>query len=424
MLLTLSYHVVSSKVTSNNKQMLLPENADTLLVRYGEIAVKSKRVRERMENKLIGNIKAQLETSGLKEYKIEREWGRIIIEIPERDVQLFVEVLKKVFGVTSVSPSIKVSLDTTSIIDTVVGVAIRVLKPWSTFAVRVRRANKQFPLTSKDLEKLLGEKVLERIPQAKVDLENPDVTIGVEVRLKNAFIYLSEEKGPGGLPYGVEGLVVSLVSGGVDSALATWMIMKRGCSVIPVHFDMRPFYGEDSRERLHDVLRWLSKWVPERNWSYYDIPLGMIHENIKINEKYRCLLCKMVMYKIAEKVAEIENAKAIVTGESLGQVATQTLDNLRILTSTTKTMILRPLIGFDKNEIEKKAMEIGLYEIASRKVSPCQLNPKLKGKYVITHASEKTIRVLIEAIRRSPYECLEEVVREALKQARKISVRN
>ncbi len=409
-------------MTLNNKQALRPENTCTLLVRYGEIAVKSKRVRERMENKLIDNIKAQLEINGLKEYKIWRERGRIIIETKKRDVQVFVDVLKRVFGVTSVSPSIKVSLDTTSIINAVVTISTQVLKPWSTFAVRVRRANKRFPLTSKDLERLLGEKVLEKIPQVKVNLRDPDVTIGVEVRLKNAFVYLSEEKGPGGLPYGVEGLVVSLISGGVDSALAAWMIMKRGCSVIPVHYDMRPFYGEDARERLYDVLKWLRKWVPERTWSYYDIPLGRIHEDIKINEKYRCLLCKMIMYKIAEKIAEIEHAKAIVTGESLGQVATQTLDNLRILTSTTKMMILRPLIGFDKNEIERKAMKIGLYEITSRKVSPCQLNPKLKGKHVVTHASEDTIKVLEEAIRRSPYECLEEVVRESLKQARKRTV--
>jgi len=395
----------------------------TILLRYGEIALKSKEIRVRMENRLIRNIVTQLKLAGLTNFRVRREWGRIFIEIegPE-DFRSYISVLTKVFGIVSVSPCIKVSLDLGEIKDVVVSLAKEVLSPGSTFEVRAHRANKKYPLTSKELEKLLGAEILRNIPHVKVNLESPDRSIYVEIRDDAAYVYLEEFEGPGGLPYGVEGKVVSLISGGVDSAVAAWMMMKRGCEVVPAHYTLTPFYGEDAKERAYEVLKWLRQWVPEKRWVVYQVPLGLIHEKIEINVRYRCLLCKYLMYKIAEAIAEEVGAKALVTGEALGQVASQTLDNLYFLTTHANLPILRPLIGFDKDEIIKLGRRLGVAEIAFKKVLDCTLNPAAKGMRAETHASEKVYDIITEAIEKSEFRSVTGVVSFALSRVTKINL--
>ncbi len=397
------------------------EDFRTVIVRYGEIALKSKDIRARMESALIRNIASQLKLAGLTKFKLRREWGRIFIEV-EEDPEPYVRTAAKVFGVVSVSPSIKLPLDVDKLKEAVVELARSALKPGTTFEVRVHRANKKFPLTSKELEKLLGAEILQHVEGVKVNLSNPDRGIYVEVRDEFIYVYLEEVAGPGGLPYGVEGRVVSLISGGVDSAVATWMIMKRGCEVVPVHYDLTPFYGSDAKSRAVEVLRWIRGWVPRRRWTVYQVPLGVIHDKIEINVRYRCLLCKYLMYKIAEAIAEEVGAKALVTGEALGQVASQTLDNLYFLTTHANLPVLRPLIGFDKDEIIKLGRRLGVAEIASRKVLACTLNPAAKGMRAETHASEKVYNIITEAIEKSEFKSVRGIVDFALSHATKINL--
>ncbi len=380
----------------------MSEKTILIIVRYGEIAVKSKNVRVRMEKKLIENIRKQLSKEGLICNRIYREWGRIYIEVPEGvDVEKYVSTLSRVYGVSSSSPCIKARLDLEDIKKKVLEIASKTLKCNDTFAIRVRRANKLFPLTSKELERILGEEVLDKISCVKVDLENPKTTIGVEVRLKNALIYTREIEGPGGLPYGVEGRVLALLSGGLDSALATWMIMKRGCSIAILHYNLKPFYGDDVIDKLASIIEWLKKWVPEDKLTYYEAPLGEIHASIDMPDKYRCLFCKMLMYKVAEQIVFNKEFRGFVTGESIGQVASQTLDNLSVISRNINTLVLRPLIGFDKDDITKLAIRIGLYKIASKRVSECSLNPRSRGKKVITHATLKTINRIYKILKES-----------------------
>jgi len=391
---------------------------NTILVRYGEIALKSKEIRTRMEGRLIRNLKAQLKLAGLARFSVRREWGRIFVEVGEgEDVGSYVRVLTKVFGVVSVSPSIRVSLKLSEVRKAVVEVAEELLNPGDSFEVRVHRANKKYPLTSKELEKLLGADVLSRVPGLRVDLEHPDRSIYVEVRDDASYIYTDVFEGPDGLPYGVEGKVVALVSGGVDSAIATWMMMKRGCTVVSIHYSLSPYYGDDARERARSVLSWLRQWVPEKKWITYNIPLGMIHEKIDINARYRCLLCKFLMYRIAEEVARREGAKALVTGEAVGQVASQTLDNLYFLSTKARFPVFRPLIGFDKEEIVVLGHRLGVGEIASKKVLACTLNPAAQGRRAETHASEKVFDIIMNAIKSSEFKSVEGVVDFALRNA-------
>ena len=394
---------------------------DTVLVRYGEIAVKSREVRARMERELVRNVREMLLLEGLSGYRIRRTWGRIFVEGVE-DPSPYVKVLVRAFGVTSVSPCARLAPDPAEIERAVLEVAGEVLEPGDTFEVRVRRADKRFPLTSKELERRLGAEILARIPDLKVDLERPSKSIRVEVREEGSYLYYEEYEGPGGLPYGVEGKVVSLVSGGIDSAVASWMMMKRGCEVVPIHYDMSPFYGEDAKERALEVLRWLRLWVPRRRWEVYVIPLGEAHARIKVEVRYRCLLCKLLMYKVAERIAEEEGAKALVTGESLGQVASQTLDNLYFLSTKVRIPVLRPLVGYDKEEIADLARKLGLASIALRKVLACTLSPKAQGRRAVTHAGEEASEVLESSVRSSSYGGLERVVEELLSRSSRMAL--
>ncbi len=357
---------------------------NTVIVRYGEITLKSPRVRRRMERALIRSIKWRIERKGLHLKDIRKEGGRVIIYTKEPEKVAY--ELGKVFGVVSSSPAIEVANDLESISDVVIRVAKRELKNGVSFAIRARRL-KSYPITSKDIERILGELVLNKTGmKLKVDLEHPDKIIYVEVRSKKAYIFTKIVRGVGGLPYAVEGKVVSLFSGGVDSALASWMMMKRGCDVVPIHCDMGPFYSERAKKRVQEALQWLRDWVPKEKWKIYIVPLGEAHILTQhvIEDRYRCLLCKILMYKIAESIAIKERASAIITGESLGQVASQTLDNLYFLSNWIKIPIHRPLIGFDKEEIIKKAREIGLYDAVCVDVGTCKLAPK----HPETHAKD------------------------------------
>ena len=161
----------------------------------------------------------------------------------------------------------------------------------------------------------------------------------------------------------------------------------------------------------------MRQWVPEKKWITYNIPLGMIHEKIDINARYRCLLCKFLMYRIAEEVARIEGAKALVTGEAVGQVASQTLDNLYFLSTKARFPVFRPLIGFDKEEIVVLGHRLGVGEIASKKVLACTLNPAAQGRRAETHASEKVFDIIMNAIKSSEFKSVEGVVDFALRNA-------
>ena len=331
---------------------------DTTIVRYGEIFLKSEPVKREFERKLIKNIKLKLNNSNLNSnVEIIRKRHRIYIKSDRPEI--IAKEVANIFGVTSTSPAIETIAEIPEIEKIAVNLAKSTIRDGETFAVRAHRTGKH-TFGSKDIEIELGRQILDGI-NASVDLENPDKTIFIEVRDDLGFVFDKKIKGVGGLPYGTQGRVIALISTGIDSPVATWLMMKRGCEIVGVHFG-----DEDA-----DITKIIKKL---EEYSVYPIKLLVIpYDEIlsKISAKsgkYTCVICKRTMCRIAKRISEVENAHGIVTGDNLGQVASQTLKNLEV--TSVVSPIYRPLICMDKEETIKLAKKIGTYDISTGKSCP------------------------------------------------------
>ena len=323
-----------------------------VILAYGEIALKSPPVRRRFVKTLIRNVMSKV--GGVKAGLFG---GRIFLEYG--DIDDLCRVLPYVFGVSYFAPCIHVKLEKLN--ESIRSNVRNLIGNVGSFAVRVRREGKH-EFTSLDLERDIGRLIAD-LTGCRVNLENPERTIYVEVRGGDCFIYNSRFKGPGGLPLGSSGRAVCLLSGGIDSPVAAWMMMKRGCVVYPL-FAYFPMGGDESDLlRYIEVLRVLKNWsvgVPLRAYTYRHE--HNLVEFRKIAPKYTCILCRRMMYRVANELARRVDAKAIVTGENLAQVASQTLSNLKTIDEASELPVFRPLIGFDKIETERIAREVGTYD--------------------------------------------------------------
>ena len=334
-----------------------------ILIHYGEIGIKGKN-RAVFEDCLVRNIKRAL---GEEAIKVRKEYGRIIVEEKEEaNYDLIKERLSKIPGIENFSFVIVASPDIEDIKEKVFYLASR--EKFSTFRIAARRSNKNFPYTSMQVNEIIGDEIRKRL-RKKVKLEGADLTIFIEIGSKAVYIYKEKFKGLGGLPVGSQGKVVSLLSGGIDSPVAAWLMMKRGCSVIFVHF-----YNENlvaSPRKIEEIIEKLTEYQMESR--AYLIPFGSIQYDIvaKIAAKYRMIIYRRIMGRVAERVAEKEGAKAIVTGDSIGQVASQTIENLQCIYSASSLPVLPPLIGMDKREIIDMAKKIGTYEYSIKPYEDC-----------------------------------------------------
>lgn len=339
---------------------------DSLLVRYSEIGLKSPKVRYRMEMTLRRNLEETYKSEGVHFLRIVKRSSRLVVYTSDPKAR---DLTKLVFGISSYSPSMEVETDLDA-----VSRAVKRVAEWSegSFAVRVQRVTKEFPMTSLELERELGA-IVKRKTGRNVNLNNPDQEIIVE--LIGRYSYVSDERirGYGGLPVGSQGKVIALISGGIDSPVAAWLIMRRGAQVIPVHFS-KSKAEEETFRRLVDVLRRYSHGV---KFEPIIVEHGTFLQDLlsKGHREWTCLLCKRRMFIAASRLAEELGAGAIVTGDSLGQVASQTLANLEVESKCLEKPILRPLIGMDKDEIVKLAKEIGTYDISISYKDACPFLP-------------------------------------------------
>ncbi|MCX8190782.1 MAG: tRNA 4-thiouridine(8) synthase ThiI [Candidatus Aenigmarchaeota archaeon] len=335
---------------------------NSIIVRYSEIFLKSERVFRIYESKLIKNILDHLKRENVKAEVKRAERGRIFIFTNE--VKSCLNVLKNIFGIHSFSPAIYLKTREKEELAKFIRENYERLIPKNkTFAIRVNRSF-DTEYTSKELESYLGSFV-----ERKVDLEKPDVQINFDIRKIGTFVYTQIYQGPKGLPISSSGRVISLLSGGIDSPVASYFAMKRGCEVVYLHFSGFPITSKKSIEKVEKIVKVLNKY--QIRSKLYVAKIGEYQLKMKnlIDPKYLIIMYRRLMFRVAEKIAKSENAEALVTGESLAQVSSQTLHNLKVIENVVKIPVLRPLIGFDKEEIIEISKRIGTYDIS---IMPCE----------------------------------------------------
>lgn len=346
---------------------------ELIIARYGEIGLKSPKIRSKFERRLIKNIKASIDA------EVDRNQGRIYIYPEEFDDAI--SKLNKIFGIVSYSPAVMTNTtyeDISETLSTYTDYLIdeNLMNSTTRFAIRCRRVGKH-EFSSQELAAFCGGVVVRKL-NCPVDLTNPEFTIYVEVREDETYIFHEKIKGPGGLPIGTQGKVVSLLSSGIDSPVATYLMMKRGCEVVALNFDNDPYTTEKATEFFEELVEQLKTYASGSTIETKIVKYGEYLEKCKTDapDKMTCILCKSGMFKIAEKFAEEIGALAIVDGSSVGQVASQTLPNILATRSGVTMPILSPVIGLDKREIEDIAKKIGTFEISKKDDGGCSAVPK------------------------------------------------
>ncbi|TDM23757.1 tRNA uracil 4-sulfurtransferase ThiI [Macrococcoides canis] len=342
---------------------------DHILVRYGELTLKSGN-RNTFVNQLKSNIKYAL--IPLTGYKVNANRDRMYVEVTEdADVEEIMRRISKVFGVHSVSPVVKVEKD----IDLIKGSAVKLAQdidaPGVTFKVDAKRSDKGFPYDTFALQQELGGEILSNIEHLAVDVKNPDYKLLVEIKRDAAYLYSRVIKGAGGLPVGTGGKTLLMLSGGIDSPVAGIEVMKRGVTIEAIHFHSPPFTSEEAKQKVIDLTRIMAETTGEIKLHlvpFTDIQ-KMIHK--KVPENLTMTSTRRMMLKIADRFARQIDAKALVNGENLGQVASQTLGSMYAINAVTNLPILRPLLTLDKDEIIIKAKEIGTFETSIQPFEDC-----------------------------------------------------
>lgn len=380
----------------------------TILLKYGEISLKGKN-RSKFEDILIRNIKYALKD--LDYGGIRKAYGRVYIDCGE-NWQAVVDSLKSVFGIVSFSPVLKTELD----LDAIKQAANKLMAEaqGSTFKINARRPNKHFPLTSMEVNRELGGYVLQNFPEFKVDVHQPDVLLNIELRNEGAYLYHKEIPGLGGMPVGSASKGMLLLSGGIDSPAAGYLTLKRGVTLEAVHFHSYPFTSERSKQKVLDLAQILAKYAGNgeiKLWIVYFTEIQKVLQKSRYPD-LNITLMRRFMLRIAERLAKREKALALITGDSLGQVASQTMESIHTINAVTNMPIFRPLIGLDKQEIVDLAKKIGTYETSILPYEDCctvfvPKNPATKPRIdqVLEAESQFDIDALIdEAVEKT--ECL------------------
>ncbi len=380
----------------------------TFLIKYAEIGIKGKN-RYVFEDALVSNIRRAMDrVEGT--FAVTKEMGRIYVHAKsEYDEEEAVEALQKVFGISGICPVVIVE-DTG--IDNLAAEVVRYMGETYpdrnlTFKVNARRADKHYPLDSMELNAVLGEKILEAYPEMKVDVHNPQVSLVVEVRSR---IYLYSEiiPGPGGMPVGSGGKAALLLSGGIDSPVAGYMIAKRGVSIDAVYFHAPPYTSERAKQKVADLAKIISAWTGQINLhviNFTDIQMA-IYEKCPHDEL--TIIMRRYMMRIAEEIAKRSGALALVTGESIGQVASQTMQSLACTNAVCTLPVFRPLIAFDKLDIIAVSEKIGTYETSVLPYEDCCTI------FVAKHPVTKPVLKSIEKSERHLEGVIEELVQKAL----------
>lgn len=377
---------------------------DYILIRYGEIALKGKNQKDFL-NRLVRNIKEQIKTDLGNLPRLEKDQGRILLYLDGEEPEKYYNALDHVFGISSYSPVLRTSLDMQEILDGALKEFLQAKgeRSEATFRITVKRPNKHFPLGSMELAAAVANHIYDHVSGLTVDLKNAEIDLKVEVRDEWAYITTQKFLGLGGLPLGTGGRGMLLLSGGIDSPVAGWAMMRRGMTVEAIHFHSYPYTSEMAKEKVLTLAEQMAKY--SGRLVVHLVPFTKIQEEIGhyCHDNLRITIMRRIMLRIAEKIAAERDAMAIITGDNLGQVASQTMESIYTINQVTNMPIFRPLVALDKEEIMRIAKKIDTYETSILPYEDCctvfvPKEPKTKPKVEACLEEEAKIEDLAELI--------------------------
>lgn len=356
-----------------------------IMIRYGELSTKKKN-RMRFINKLKNNMEHVLSIYPDVSVKTDRDRGHVYLN--GTDYHEVAESLKEIFGVQAFSPSFKVEKNVDTLVKAVQEIMTSVYKDGMTFKITAKRSDHSFELDSRALNHTLGDAVFSVLPNIKAQMKQPDINLKVEIRDEAAYISYEDIRGAGGLPVGTSGKGMLMLSGGIDSPVAGYLALKRGVDIEAVHFASPPYTSPGALKKAHDLTRKLTKFGG--NIQFIEVPFTEIQEEIKAKapEAYLMTLTRRFMMRITDRIREDRNGLVIINGESLGQVASQTLESMQAINAVTATPIIRPVVTMDKLEIIDIAQKIDTFDISIQPFEDCctifapdrpKTNPKIKN---------------------------------------------
>ena len=343
---------------------------DHILIRYGELSLKKSN-----RNQFIKKINTHIQRA-LKQFDkltFEARGLRYYIILNGEDEENIIPILKKIPGIYSFSVVARCN----SNIEEIKKLALNVLKEKDyenlKFKVDTHRGDKQFPLTSQEITKEVSRELFRNLPGLKADVHNPDFVLNIDVRFEGTFIFTDVYMGLGGFPSGILGKTVLMISGGIDSVVAGFEVIKKGMDVEAVHFASPPYTSDMALQKVVDLLEELTIYTEHQSINLHVVPFTTIQDAIykNVRDDYGITIMRRMMYRIAEKIANKQNALAIVNGENVGQVASQTLESMGVINEVTKLPIIRPLATLDKSDIIEKSIKIGTYPISIRPYEDC-----------------------------------------------------
>ena len=367
---------------------------DMILLKQGEIVLKGQN-RRSFEDKLLANIRRRLKLFG--EFKVYATQSTVYVEpLGVCDMDGAIEAAQYVFGAVSVTRAMACEKDKDAIFAAAEKYLAGAMRAARSFKVETKRSDKRFPLSSIELSQYVGGLLAEEFPETAVDVHTPELTVHIEVRESAAYVHANALPGAGGLPVGCNGSAVTLLSGGIDSPVSSYMIARRGIHLVPVHFFSFPYTSEAAKEKVLELANILTRYCGRL--AVEIVPFTQIQEEIraKCPEEYFTLIMRRFMMRISEEIALMHGCKALVTGENLGQVASQTMEALRVTEDGLSLPVLRPLIGMDKSEIVTLARKIGTFETSILPYEDCctvftPRHPRTKPKLEDVLAAEAAL---------------------------------
>jgi thiamine biosynthesis protein ThiI len=377
-----------------------------IVVHYDEIGIKKKN-RPFFENRLIEDLKTKFPI-----FNVSRRYGRVICKINSKDVdyEKINEILKITPGIANFSYALRSKLDLEDIASKTLEL-INISKEFNSFRVITKRSNKNFKMNSQEINKEIGAVVLNKFKNKKVDLENADLDINIEIGEKDVFIYSNKYYGIGGLANKSSGNLLCSLSGGIDSPVAAFMLMKRGCRVIFVHIQNNTLTNNKLEEKIKNLVKKLTR--VQASCKLYIVPFSNLQKELilSVSAEYRMIIYRIFMTKILNKIAIKEKAKGIITGDSIGQVASQTIENINCIYNFAKLPIFSPLIALNKNQIIDIAKKIGTYNLSIQPYPDCC--SFMIAKHPQTKAKLEDVNKILENIKNK-----EELIKESINKSK------